>query len=186
MGMWRNTGYAEKRIAFSAVAKQLMLLRVRSAAKARASSFFEPPAAGGPQSMAVRFDLWPRLFPPQAFDSCQRPPAHGLPAEGRKRWPNLENRRLSRGRNPARRCLGNRRRGRAYRQPRRAPRRRSPRPKAHCLLRDGKTAPASARPLTGEGSKHVLTRTASGGRVCAPAGWLTNAAEKGAETAGDF
>jgi hypothetical protein len=36
-----------KRIAFCAVAKQLMLLRVRSAAKARASSFFEPPAAGG-------------------------------------------------------------------------------------------------------------------------------------------
>jgi hypothetical protein len=36
-----------KRIAFCAVAKQLMLLRARSAAKARASSFFEPPTAGG-------------------------------------------------------------------------------------------------------------------------------------------
>jgi hypothetical protein len=36
-----------RRIAYCVVAKQLLLLRARSAAKARATSFFEPPTAGG-------------------------------------------------------------------------------------------------------------------------------------------
>jgi Single-strand binding protein family len=36
-----------RRIAYCVVAKQLLLLRARSAAKARATSFFDPPTAGG-------------------------------------------------------------------------------------------------------------------------------------------
>lgn len=36
-----------RRLAFEVVGRQLLVLRRRSAAKARATSFFEPPTAGG-------------------------------------------------------------------------------------------------------------------------------------------
>jgi len=36
-----------RRLAFEVVGKQILILRSRSAAKARATSFFAPPAAGG-------------------------------------------------------------------------------------------------------------------------------------------